>query len=85
MPAGRGCAGAWRTIGYDERLGGYEDVHLTAARSLASRPKQPVFLSVGFFETHREFAGLDDRDEARCMPLSAPLPELPPVSEDFTR
>ena len=44
---------AWQVIGYDKYLDGAE--HEQAASFLENPPKEPFFLSVGFFETHREF------------------------------
>jgi len=66
----------WRTVGYHECIGDRPDAHTRAAEFLRSAPAvskmgashsdaaQPFFLSVGFFETHREFPELDSDDEA---------------------
>ncbi|MCK5380086.1 MAG: sulfatase-like hydrolase/transferase, partial [Candidatus Latescibacteria bacterium] len=75
----------WRTIGYDAFLGDHAVAHERACDFLEHAPDEPFFLSVGFFETHREFPelGSDDRPEY-CMP-PAPLPDAPEVRADMMR
>lgn len=75
----------WRTIGYDAFLGDHAVAHERACDFLEHAPDEPFFLSVGFFETHREFPelGSDDRPEY-CMP-PAPLPDTPEARADMMR
>jgi len=77
-------AEAWQVIGYDTCLGDNE--YEQAASFLEQPSKQPFFLSVGFFETHREFPALDDVSEnpGYCLP-PAPLPDTPQTREDMAR
>jgi N-sulfoglucosamine sulfohydrolase len=74
----------WRIIGYDRMLAGEEDAHTEAARFLANAPPQPFFLSVGFFETHREFPAEPDENPDYCL-VPAPLPDVPDVRRDMAR
>ena len=77
-----------RTIGYDQvyPIEGFR-AHIAApiAIDMLSRPRsQPFFLSLGFFETHREFLkpGLD-RDVKYSLP-PAPLPDTPETRRDIS-
>ncbi|OGV66371.1 MAG: sulfatase [Lentisphaerae bacterium RIFOXYB12_FULL_65_16] len=72
-------------IGYHRFLGPPAVAHEKACEFLANPPSQPFFLSVGFFETHREFppVGADD-PPTNCLP-PAPLPDTPEVREDMAR
>jgi len=74
-------------IGYDE-VAQVEDCHVekvapAAADFLSSAPPQPFFLSVGFFETHREFPLPGPEEDPRyCLPPS-PLPDTPQTRRDM--
>jgi len=63
------------TIGYDEVANvGWDNIQDAAAEWFASAPHQPFFVSVGFADTHREFAEPGPaEDERYCLP-PAPLP-----------
>jgi len=76
---------AWKIIGYDRYLGGYETAHEEAVRFISAPPPGPFFLSVGFFETHREFPELEDPREADQVAPPAPLPDLPAIRTDRAR
>ncbi len=76
-----------KTIGYDEILhtrGTHvESVAPAAVRFLREKPKQPFFLSVGFFETHREFHDPGPLEDPRfCLP-PAPIPDAPETRRDI--
>jgi arylsulfatase A-like enzyme len=75
---------AWQTIGYDRFLDG--DPCEQAVAFLRNPPGEPFFLSVGFFETHREFPEfVESPDESRyCLP-PAPLPDTRETREDMAR
>ncbi len=54
-----------------------------AAGFLRSAPKQPFFLSVGFFETHRVFPEPGPEDDARrCLPAPT-VPNAPETRADM--
>ncbi len=75
----------WQTIGYDVYLGRPDVAHERACEFLEQSPDQPFFLSVGFFETHREFPPLEATDDPdHCLP-PAPLPDTSEVREDMAR
>jgi N-sulfoglucosamine sulfohydrolase len=76
-----------RTIGYDQvyPIEGFR-AHIAAPIAidmLSKARSQPFFLSLGFFETHREFLkpGLD-RDEKYSLPPD-PLPDTPETRRDM--
>jgi N-sulfoglucosamine sulfohydrolase len=76
-----------KTIGYDEivptRGTHVESVAPAAVRFLREKPKQPFFLSVGFFETHREFHEPGPLEDPRfCLP-PAPNPDTPETRRDI--
>lgn len=75
---------AWQVIGYDKCLQGAQ--YEQAVAFLGSSPKKPFFLSVGFFETHREFPAIEDvTDDPRyCLP-PAPLPDTTETRQDMVR
>ncbi|OUI86673.1 sulfatase family protein [Acetobacter tropicalis] len=54
-----------------------------ATRFLDSKPKQPFFLDVGFFETHRDYPQPTAEDLARVQHLPSPLPDVPAIRNDF--
>jgi N-sulfoglucosamine sulfohydrolase len=73
-----------RTIGYDIYLGEPATAHERAAAFLNNHPPEPFFLSVGFFETHREFPVVSDENPNYCLP-PAPLPDTRETREDMAR
>ncbi|HEX8102581.1 MAG TPA: sulfatase [Solirubrobacteraceae bacterium] len=74
-------------LGYDEVV----DIDTTHADTVApaavallqDRPKQPFFLSVGFFETHREFFNPSTVRDALYSSPPAGLPDTPAVRRDI--
>jgi len=72
-------------IGYDEFLGPPALADEKAVAFLEDAPKQPFFLSVGFFETHREFPTENLRDDPRYCAVPAPLPDTPETRLDMAR
>lgn len=77
---------AHEIIGYDRCLTSHHaEAHAKAIEFLDNAPTDPFFLSVGFFETHREFPVEHPQDDARyCMP-PALLPDTPQTREDMAR
>lgn len=74
---------AWQTIGYDSFLEGSPEQE--AADFLKSKPEEPFFLAVGFFEAHREFpAEVEETAVNHTMP-PPPLPDTPETRLDFAR
>ncbi|MBM3190888.1 MAG: sulfatase, partial [Chloroflexi bacterium] len=75
------------TIGYDRVVPlesrRAEHVAPAAAAFVRSRPAQPFFLSVGFFETHREFPEPGSAGDARYMRPPEPLPDTPETRYDM--
>ena len=59
-----------------------EDVAPVTIDILANPPRQPFFLSVGFFETHREFFEPLRNEDAYTRP-PANLPDLPETRRDM--
>jgi arylsulfatase A-like enzyme len=54
-----------------------------AVEFLRNAPAEPFFLSVGFFETHREFPTPTINEDLRyCLP-PAPLPDTPETRQDM--
>jgi arylsulfatase A-like enzyme len=82
-----------KDIGYDRILStdhGGEQTALGAVEFLQNRPKQPFFLDVGFFETHRHGdtpEGWHNQPgplgDGRYVPVPAPLPDTPRVRQDL--
>ncbi|MEJ5142330.1 sulfatase family protein [Gluconobacter albidus] len=81
------------TLGYDRNLA-YRDesgkwraeasvVAPIAERFLDSRPRQPFFLDVGFFETHREYPDPTPADLERVRSVPRPLPDTSEIRHDF--
>ena len=60
-----------------------EDIAPTAVQVLRDRMPQPFFLSVGFFETHREFLSPQEEQEAHYTLPPAPLPDTPQTRRDM--
>jgi N-sulfoglucosamine sulfohydrolase len=73
------------TIGYDEMLPHLSthavDVAPAAIRFLRSRPQQPFFLDVGFFETHRDYPSPTDNPDYIQPP--AIIPDTPETRRDM--
>ena len=70
-------------IGYDQILTAEAgQAHLAAVDFLRDRPRQPFFLTVGFFETHREFPLRHDVNPAYMQP-PLPLPDTPRIRQDM--
>ena len=75
------------TIGYDLLLKpeSMRAVHVApaAARFLQSRPREPFFLDVGFFETHREFPEPAEEDDPNYVAPPPQLPDTPATRADM--
>ncbi len=75
---------AWQVIGYEQLLTSEVGPEEAACRFLENVHDQPFFLSVGFFETHREFPKVDpDSCEAKYSLPPAPLPDTPQTRRDM--
>ncbi len=75
-------------LGYDEVLESPNDAEAraeVACRFLRSkgRGRTPLFMSIGFFETHRRFPAADPADDPRYLCPPAPLPDTPETRQDF--
>ena len=74
-------------IGYDRVLAieGFQShiVAPAAIRMLTDGLQQPFFLSVGFFETHREFMKPGSPGDAKYSLPPAPLPDTPETRRDM--
>lgn len=75
------------TIGYDEvvpiKNTQAANVAPAAVEWIKRGPKQPFFLDVGFFETHREFHKPSPAEDARFCQPPAPLPDTPKTRDDI--
>jgi len=75
------------TIGYDHVQvfpGNHvEDVAPAAVRFLHSAPKQPFWLTVGFFETHRQYRQPEAADDWRSLQPPPPIPDVPDTRRDM--
>jgi arylsulfatase A-like enzyme len=75
------------TIGYDHVetfRGDYvEDVTPAAVRFLHSVPKQPFWLEVGYFETHRAYRKAGPEDDWRYIQPPSPIPDVPDTRRDM--
>lgn len=75
------------TIGYDRILAvasnAVTDVVPAVQTFLAEAPSQPFFLSVGFFETHRDFPEPDAEDDPRYTQPAPGLPDTPLTRADM--
>ena len=78
-------ASSWEQIGYHEYLGGPSAAETNAEDFLRRPPTAPFFLSVGFFETHRQFPALDSAAEADGARAPAPLPDVEQTRTDAAR
>lgn len=76
-----------RTIGYDHvyPIEGYRAriAAPLAIDTLSRALPQPFFLSLGFFETHREFLGPGSERDAKYSLPPAPLPDTPEIRRDI--
>jgi N-sulfoglucosamine sulfohydrolase len=74
-------------IGFDEMLRPKNTRAATvaplAAEFLRSRPAEPFFLDVGFFETHREYPEPTLADDPRYLQPPSPLPDTPQTRRDM--
>ena len=74
-------------IGYDKvTVGGNLDAQTAgeyAAEFLRDAPPQPFFLSVGTFETHREFPQADPEDQSQYTRPPQPISDTPETRADF--
>ena len=70
-------------VGYDHILTtDYNQAHTAAADFIRSQPAEPFWLTVGFFETHREYPTEHDVDPAYVQP-PAPFPDTPRHRQDM--
>ena len=73
--------------GYDyvPKIGGFQSkiVAPAAIDLLTDKLNQPFFLSVGFFETHREFMKPSSAADAKYSKPPAPLPDTPETRRDI--
>lgn len=76
-----------KVIGYDEIVETHgthvAQVAPAAVRFLKQTPKQPFFLDVGFFETHREFHEPGPREDERFTQPPAPIGDTPEARRDM--
>lgn len=74
-------------IGYDyvTKIEGFQAKTVAAAaiEMFANGLTQPFFLSVGFFETHREFMKPSAPEDAKYGRPPAPLPDTPEIRRDI--
>jgi N-sulfoglucosamine sulfohydrolase len=74
-------------IGYDEivptKSVKVADVAPAAARFLKQAPKQPFFLDVGFFETHREFHPPGPKQDPRFTEPPVPIADTTETRKDM--
>lgn len=74
-------------IGYDyfENIPGnhVEQVTPAAVRFLQRKPKQPFWLEVGYFETHRPYRQAEIADNPRFLRPPEPIPDVPPTRRDM--
>jgi arylsulfatase A-like enzyme len=74
-------------IGYDEVIkidtSHVDDVAPVAVDLLTKRLRQPFFLSVGFFETHREFFQPSSPKKANYVLPPPNLPDTPEIRQDM--
>jgi N-sulfoglucosamine sulfohydrolase len=76
-----------KVIGYDQivptRNAQAANVAPAAVRFLKQPPKQPFFLDVGFFETHREFHEPGPHEDARYAAPPVPIVDTPETRRDI--
>lgn len=75
------------TLGYEEVLPRRDNSGPETARAavdfLNRKPREPFFLSCGFFETHREFPVAGAKEDPRYALPPAPLPDTAAVRKDM--
>ena len=70
-------------VGYDQILTiNRDEAHTAAADFISSAPAEPFWLTVGFFETHREYPLEHDVDPAYVQP-PALFPDTPRIRQDM--
>jgi len=70
-------------VGYDQILTtAHDQAHTAAADFIRSAPSEPFWLTVGFFETHREYPIEHDVNPAYVQP-PALFPDTPRVRQDM--
>ena len=70
-------------VGYDQVLTeSRPDAHIAAADFIRSQPAEPFWLTVGFFETHREFPTEHDVNPDYVLP-PALFPDTPGTRQDM--
>lgn len=70
-------------VGYDQVLTTeHSQTHTAAVDFIKAAPEEPFWLTVGFFETHREFPLEHDVNPAYVQP-PAPLPDTPSARQDM--
>ena len=75
--------GGAAAVGYDRVLTDQpSEAHTAACDFIRQRPGQPFFLTVGFFENHREFPQEHDVDP-NYVSVPASLPDTPRVRQDM--
>src|SRR5689334_20845385 len=76
-----------KTIGYDEIVetkGNHvASVAPAAVRFLKERPKEPFFLDIGFFETHREYPEPSEREDVRFTEPPVTVPDTAATRQDM--
>jgi N-sulfoglucosamine sulfohydrolase len=76
-----------KIIGYDQivptKTTTAEHVAPAAVQFLKAATKQPFFLDVGFFETHREFHPAGPKEDPRYCQPPAPIPDTPGTRKDI--
>ena len=77
----------YEAVGYDEILWAFtaESIAENAAAYIREERDAPFFLSVGFFETHRDFPEIEADDAGYDGPLPTGLPDPPAVRMDMAR
>ena len=81
--AGKALHRGAEEVGYDRVLTtDYNEAHTAAVDFIKTAPDQPFWLTVGFFENHREFPLEHDVNPAYVQP-PAGLPDTPRVRQDM--
>ncbi|MGH9344604.1 MAG: sulfatase family protein, partial [Terriglobia bacterium] len=75
------------TIGYDQveviKGNHVEEVTPAAVRYIQGRPKEPFWLTVGYFETHRKYRKAEAEDDMRYLQPPHPIPDVPATRGDM--
>jgi N-sulfoglucosamine sulfohydrolase len=76
-----------KTIGYDQVIKiqntQAKSVGPAAAAFIKNPPKQPYYIEIGFFETHRKFHPPTKAEDARYCQPPVPMPDTPEVRGDM--